>query len=96
MKKQIDRRNYIKNHEMSQGGEIYENIHFLIQYFHEKDNPSEILCESVVIAIDADDVEHRKYGYFIVDEQLNKLSELGSRDESIFNESEQNIFEFEY
>lgn len=93
MKKIIDTRQYVKNHLKSEGGKIIENLHFLMQYFYGND---EIICETKIV--DRTGLEGNKeritYGYYIVDENLQFIEELGILEESIFD-SENPIHEFE-
>lgn len=95
MKKTIDTRQYVKNYLQSEGGEVIENIYYLMQYFYGND---EIICETIIV--DRTGLEGNKervtYGYFIVDEKLQIIEKLGTLlEESIFT-SENPIHEFEY
>ena len=94
MKKTIDTRQYVKNHLISKGGKLKENMFFLVQYFCGND---EIICETKVIERNGfeDNKERITCGYFIVDENLNQIQKLGILEESIFD-SENPIHEFEY
>jgi hypothetical protein len=94
MKKTIDTRQYVKNHLISKGGRLRENMFFLMQYFCGND---EIICETKVVERNGfeDTKERVTCGYFIVDENLNQIQNLGILEESIFD-SENPIHEFEY